>query len=112
MYLYQRREKLNALAILCKFLPFNKCRVLMKDFVINQFATSPLLGMFVDRNINSKINALHYLALRIVYHDTIASFEDLLVKDRSLTVHHRNMYGLAIEMLKDKNIYSARMLTS
>ena len=59
-------KKLNALARLCKFLSFKKRRVLMKAFVISQFATSPLLGMFVDRNLNSKINALHLRALSIV----------------------------------------------
>ena len=63
-----------------------------------QFATSPLLGMFVDRNLNSKINALHFRALRIVYRDNMSSFEDLLVKDKSLKVHHRNILSLASEM--------------
>ena len=48
-------KKLNALARLCKFLSFKKRRVLIKAFVMPQFATSPLLGMFVDRNLNSKI---------------------------------------------------------
>ena len=95
-------RKLNALARLCKFLPFNKRRVLMKAFVMSQFATSPLIGMFVDRNLNSKINALHFRALRMVYRDNISSFEDLLVKDKSLKVHHRNIHFLAIEMFKVK----------
>ena len=88
-------KKLNTLARLCKFLPFNKRRVLMKAFDISQFATSPLLGMFVDRNLNSKINALHFRALRIVYRDNTSSFEDLLVKDKSLKIHHRNIHCLA-----------------
>ena len=45
-------KKLNALVRQCKFLPFNKRRVLMKAFVMSQFAMYPLLGMFVDRNLN------------------------------------------------------------
>ena len=57
----------------------------MKAF---KFATTPLLGMFVDRKLNSKINALHFRALRIVYRDNMSSFEDLLFKDKSLKVHH------------------------
>ena len=94
-------KNLNALVRLCKFLPFKKGRVLMKAFVMSQFATYPLLGMFVDRNLNSKINSLHLRALRIVYRDNKPSFEDLLVKDKS--VHHRNIHFLAIEMFKVKH---------
>ena len=96
-------KKLNALVRLCKFLPFNKRRVLMKAFVMSQFATYPLLGMFVDRNLNSKINSLHLRALRIAYRDNKSSFEDLLVKDKSVSVHHRNIHFLAIEMFKVKH---------
>ena len=95
-------KKLNALARLCKFLPFNKRRVLMKAFVMSQFASSPLIGMFVDRNVNSKINALHYRALKIVYRDNVSSFDELLVRDKSMRVHHRNLHFLAIEMFKVK----------
>ena len=96
-------KKLNALVRLCKFLPFNKRRVLMKAFVMSQFATYPLLGMFVDRNFNSKINSLHLRALRIVYCDNKSLFEDLLAKDKSVAVHHRNIHFLAIGMFKVKH---------
>ena len=51
--------------------------------------------MFVDRNLNSKINALHFRALRIVYRDNMSSFEDLLIKDKSLKVQHQNIHFLA-----------------
>ena len=58
--------------------------------------------MFCDRNINSKINALHYRALKIVYRDNVSSFDELLIKDKSLRVHHKNIHFLAIEMFKVK----------
>ena len=66
--------------------------------------------MFVDRNLNSKINSLHLRALRIVYRDNKSSFEDLLVKDKSVTVHHRNIHFLAIEMFKVKHGISPRSM--
>ena len=40
--------------------------------------------MFHERQINDKISKLHERALRIVYNDTITSFEQLLVKDKTL----------------------------
>ena len=95
-------KKLNALARLCTILSFNKRKVLMNAFVISQFASSPLIGMYVDRTLNSKINAVHFRALKIVYRDNASTFDELLKKDNSVRVHHRNIQFLAIEMFKVK----------
>ena len=45
--------------------------------------------MIHSRKTNSKINHLQEKSLRIVYHDYITSFEDLLEKDNSLKIHHK-----------------------
>ena len=42
-------------------------------------------------------------ALRITYGDRSSSFEHLLKKDNSVSIHHRNIQALAIEMFKVKN---------
>ena len=54
--------------------------------------------MFHGSQINDKINKLHEKALRIVYNDTVTSFENLLIKDKSFTIHHKNIQLLAIEI--------------
>ena len=59
--------------------------------------------MFHGRQINDKINKLHKKALRIVYNDTIMSFEELLVKDKTFTIHHQNIQSLGIEIYKAMN---------
>ena len=59
--------------------------------------------MFNGSQINDKINKLHKRALRIVYNDTITSFEELLVKDKTFTIHHQNIQSLAIEIYKAMN---------
>ena len=51
------------------------------------------------KGVNSKINALHYRAVKLVYCDNESSFEELLIRDKSITVHHRNIHYLAIGML-------------
>ena len=56
--------------------------------------------MFHGRQINDKINKLHERALRIVYNGTLRSFENLLIKDKSLTIHHQNIQSLMIEIYK------------
>ena len=50
-----------------------------------------LVWMFHGRKINGKTNKLHKRTLRIVYNDTITSFEELLVKDKTFTIHHQNI---------------------
>ena len=56
--------------------------------------------MFHSRKMNIRINNLHFRALRIVYLDEKSSFDELLRKDASVTIHHRNLQCLAIEMYK------------
>ena len=56
--------------------------------------------MFYSRGVNNKINRIHERALRITYNDKSSSYRELLTKDRSLTIHHRNIRALAIEIYK------------
>ena len=56
--------------------------------------------MFCSKELNKKINSLHKRALRIVYLDYTSSFEELLEKDKAVTIHQRNIQLLAIELFK------------
>ena len=59
--------------------------------------------MFHSRTLNNKINRLHERALRLAYADDKLTFQELLDLDKSITIHHRNIQKLAIEMYKIKN---------
>ena len=96
-------KKLSTLTRVAKFLPFKKSRILFKALTESQFKYCPLVWMYHGRQIDDKINKLHERALRIVYNDTIMSFEELLVKDKTFTIHHQNIQSLAIEMYKAVN---------
>ena len=66
--------------------------------------------MFHSRGVNSKIKHLHERSLGIAYKDNISPFEDLLKKDRSFTIHQRNMKSLAIELFKVKGNLSNNIM--
>ena len=58
--------------------------------------------MFHGRKLNSRINRIHGKALQIVYQDNISSFQQLLQKDESKTIHQRNLQVLVTEIFKIK----------
>ena len=61
--------KLNALSGQCAILPFYRRKMMMKAFFDSQFSHCPLVWMFHSRSINTKINSLHYRALRMTIQD-------------------------------------------
>ena len=89
-------RKLHALSRVSKYISLNKRRIPMKPFIISQFSYCPLICMTHGRGFNNKINYIHERALRIVYKDFSTPFEGLLAKDKSVTIHNRNLQQLAI----------------
>ena len=96
-------RKIKALARVCKYLSLEGRRTLMKAFIESQFAYCPLIWMFCQRSSYIRTNHLHERALRIVYKDNESTFEDLLKKDNSVSIHHKNIRLLGIELYKVKN---------
>ena len=68
--------------------------------------------MFHDRVLNSKINHLQERSLKIVYIDSISSFDELLQEDHSFTIHDRKIECLAIELSKIKGNLSNEIISS
>ena len=59
--------------------------------------------MFHGLKTNYKINRLQERALRLIYNDYISSFDELLSKDGTFTIHEQNIHNLTIEMFKALN---------
>ena len=96
-------QKLHALSRVSRFMGINQRRLIMKAFINSQFGYCPLVWIFHSRTLNNRINKIHERALRLVYNDKVSTFEDLLIKDKSFTVHEKNIQALAIELYKSIN---------
>ena len=96
-------QKLHALARIANYMDISKKRSIMNAFILSQFSYCPLIWMFHSRKLNHRINKIHERALRIVYNDHQCTFEELLERDNSFTIHERNLQKLAIEMFKVNN---------
>ena len=76
----------------------------MKAFIILQFSYCPLVWMFHSRNSENRVSKIHERALRLVYDDSpYLSFDELLIKDKSVSIHQKNLQFLATEIVKVKN---------
>ena len=90
----------------------NQRQTFMKTFIESQFGYCPLIWMLNGRIVNKKINHLDQRVLHIVYKDYISSFENLLKRYKSVTIHHRNIQSMAIELFKVKQNLSNSMLSN
>ena len=59
--------------------------------------TAPLFGCF------TVVKKIKHLCSRLIYNDKKSSYENLLEKDKSVSIHHKNIQALAIEMFKVKH---------
>ena len=95
-------RKISALIRVARYLTIKQRRELMNSFITSHFSYSSLVWMFHTKELNNMINEVHERSLRVVYgsDSALLTFEDLLEKDHSCTIHHINIQSLALEMYK------------
>ena len=72
----------------------SKKRSIVNAFILSKFSYFPLVWMFHSRKLNHRIYEIHERALRIVCNDHQCTFEELLERDNSFTIHERNLQKL------------------
>jgi hypothetical protein len=92
--------KLHALSRVTPYMDLPKKRLILNAFFKSQFNYCPMVWMFHSRSMNNKINRLHERCLRIIYNDKSSSFNELLERDNSISVHEQSIRSFAIEMFK------------
>ena len=103
-------QKLNALSRIASCMTFDQRRLILNSFITSHFSYCAIVWMFHSRKLNERINHIHERALRIVYKDFNSSFQELLIEDNALNIHHRNLQKLVTEILKIKNSLSPEFI--
>ena len=97
-------KKIHTLSHVIKYyIDSSERRLFMKSFITWQFSHCLLIWMFQSRNMKNKINIIHERDLRLVCGDLQdLIFNDLLLKDKSVTKKQKILYILVTELYKAK----------
>ena len=95
-------QKLSALSRISPYLETNKKELLFKSMVKSQIKYCPwmLIVTFCSRNADNLINKIQERSLRLITNDKTSTFEDLLQANNEITIHHRNLQVLMVQIFK------------
>ena len=80
-------------------------------FNVTLFTHCSLTWMFHSGNMEHHINKIGKRALKVVYNDTTnLIFDELLLKDKSVSIHQINFQLPAIEIFKVKNQIATELM--
>ena len=80
---------------------------------MSQFSYCPLIWMFHSRAMEHRINRIHEKTLRLIYpNQHQLTFKELLEKNKTVSIHQRNLQTLATEIYKAKNKISPEVVDS
>ena len=71
--------------------------------ILSNFNYCPLIWLFCNKGANKKIDCAHKRALRILHNDYGSSFQSLLARSNSSTIHVKNLQKLMTEIYMSLN---------
>ena len=104
-------KKLLVLSRVIKFMSTNEAQLLMGSFIMSQLSNHRLTWMCHSRNINNQINKLYECALRLTYSYKSSSFQELLERDKLVTIHERIIQVLLTVIFKVKSRVGSKIMT-
>ena len=98
--LCKKAQTIWALSRLINYLNDSKKKMIFNALIKSQLSYCPLVWLFCSRQTNNMINKIHERALWIVLNDLINDFETMLRTMNDITIHHRNIQTLMVELFK------------
>ena len=105
-------QKLSALLRMSPYIDKDKRKIIYNSIIKSQFNYCPLVWMFCLRKSNNLMNKIQERALRITHNDFESDFEELLLKNNEITIHHRNLQVLMTEIYKIVNNFAPPIMKS
>ena len=80
---------------------------------MSQFSYCPLIWIFHSRAMEHRMSRIHERTLRLIYpNQHQLTFKELLEKNKTVSIHQRNLQTLATEIYKAKNKISPEVVNS
>ena len=96
-------QKFHAFGGLRPFLGEQRSKLLSNSVIMSNFSNCPLIWLLCSKGANNEINWTHKRALRALYGDYESTLEELLDKDKSMTVHKKNLQRLMVRIFRTIN---------
>ena len=93
-------NKVKAFSRVVRDLEPQKASLLYSSFILTNFNYCPLIWMFCGKTTNDMVNRVHKRALRVLLNDYDSSFEELLHKNKEVTIHEKNSQKLMLEVYR------------
>ena len=93
-------QQINFLKRFGNFLNFQSRKTVYHAFIMSNFNFCPLIWHFCSKRNTEKLEKVHFRALKFIFQDFESSYETLLGKAESTTLHLSRLIFLAIETFK------------
>ena len=96
-------KKVSAFARLNNYISREQALTVCDAVLLSNFNYCPLIWLFCNKGANKEIDRTHKRALRILFKDYESSFETLLARSSSNSIHIKNLQKLMTEIYKSMN---------
>ena len=93
-------QQINVLRRIGKYLNFESCKAVYHTFIMSTFNFCPLVWHFCSKTNTEKLERIHFRALKFIFQDFVATYENLIMRAGTKTLHLSRLRGLALETLK------------
>ena len=96
-------KKTRAFSRLNMYISREQALSICKVVILSNFNYCPLIWLFCNKGANKKIDRAHKRALKILHNDHGSSFQSLLARSNSFTIHVKNLQKLMTEIYMSLN---------